>query len=145
MRVLFDTNVVLDVLLNRQPHAMAAAQLMAYVEQRRLQGLVAATSVTTIHYLATRAVGSAGAKRHVEALLSLFDVAAVDRKVLSDALPLSFPDYEDAVVHEAARHAGATGIVTRDQEGFVKATLPIYRPDELLTMLQALGSPQSGE
>lgn len=138
MRILFDTNVVLDVLLNRQPHSMPAAQLMAYVEQGRIQGLLAATTVTTLHYLATKAGGSEAAAAHVEALLSLFDVAAVDRTVLSDALSLRFADYEDAVVHEAARHAGAMGIVTRDQEDFVKAKLRIYAPDELLKMLQAL-------
>lgn len=140
MKILFDTNVVLDVLLNRQPHAIAAAQLMVYVEQGRIHGLVAATSVTTIHYLATKAVGSAAAKGHIKALLLLFDVAAVDRAVLLDALSLSFSDYEDAVVHEAARHAGAIGIVTRDQAGFVKATLHTYAPDELFKMLQTLGS-----
>jgi predicted nucleic acid-binding protein len=140
LRILFDTNVVLDVLLNRQPHAMTAAQLMAYVEQGRIQGLVAATTVTTIHYLATKSGGSEAAAAHVEALLSLFDVAAVDRTVLSDALSLSFADYEDAVVHEAARHAGAMGIVTRDREGFGKATLRIYAPHELLKMLQALNA-----
>jgi predicted nucleic acid-binding protein len=138
LRILFDTNVVLDVLLNRQPHAMAAAQLMACVEQGRMQGLVAATTVTTIHYLATKAGGAQAAAAHVEALLSLFDVAAVDRAVLSDALSLSFADYEDAVVHEAARHAGAIGIVTRNPGGFVKAKLRIYAPGELLKMLHAL-------
>jgi predicted nucleic acid-binding protein len=139
LRLLFDTNAVLDVLLNRQPHAIAAASLMVYLEQGRIQGLVAATTVTTIHYLATKAGGAQAAAAHVEALLSLFDVAAVDRTVLSDALSLRFADYEDAVVHEAARHAGAIGIVTRDQQGFGKATLRIYAPDELLKMLQALG------
>jgi hypothetical protein len=117
---------------------MIAAQLMAYAERGRIQGLVAATTVTTIHYLATKARGSEAAASHVTTLLSLFNVAAVDRAVLSDALSLSFADYEDAVVHEAARHAGAIGVVTRDKEGFVKAKLRIYAPGELLKMLHAL-------
>jgi len=138
VKVLFDTNVLLDVLLNRAPHADSASRLMAHVERKRIEGLLGATSVTTIHYLATKAVGRVRARRHVQTLLSLFDVAPVTRMVLLDGLALGFPDYEDAVLHEAARHAGATGIVTRDPAGFAHATLHIYSPDELLTMARTL-------
>ena len=138
MRILFDTNVLLDVLLNRAPHVVPASRLMVQVEQRRIDGLMGATSLTTIHYLATKAVGGARARKHVQTLLLLFDVAPVGRGVLADALSLGFPDYEDAVLHEAARHAGATGIVTRDPDGFARANLHVYSPDELLTMARAL-------
>jgi len=138
LRVFFDTNVVLDVLLNRQPHALAASRLMVHVEHKRLEGLLGATTVTTVHYLATKAVGGVRARKHVGTLLSLFDVAPVNRTILSDAVSLNFHDYEDAVLHEAARHAGATGIVTRDPSGFARATLTIYAPAELLRMVEAL-------
>lgn len=56
MRVLFDTNVVLDVLLDREPHAGVAARLFALVDRERLDGVVCATTVTTIHYLAAKAI-----------------------------------------------------------------------------------------
>lgn len=138
MRILFDTNVVLDVLLNRAPHASAAARLMAEVERKRIQGLLGATTLTTIHYLASSAVGAARARRHLQSLLTLCEVAAVGREVLWDALSLSFRDFEDAVLHEAARRAGATGIVTRDPAGFSRASLSVYSPHELLTMIEAL-------
>lgn len=137
MRVLFDTNVVLDVLLDRQPHAGPAIQLFEQVAQRRLQGLLGATTVTTIHYLTEKAVGRKRARGHLETLLGLFEVAAVDRAVLTGALELGFGDFEDAVLHEAAAHAGATGIVTRDIAGFRVARLTVYAPDELVTLVEA--------
>jgi predicted nucleic acid-binding protein len=137
MRVLFDTNVVLDVLLDRQPHAAAATQLFERVAQRRLQGLLGATTVTTIHYLAEKAVGRRRARGHLETLLGLFEVAAVDRAVLSGALELGFGDFEDAVLHETAAQAGATGIVTRDVGGFGTSRLTVYAPEELLTLVEA--------
>lgn len=137
MRVLFDTNVVLDVLLARRPHVPVAAQLFERVADKRIDGLLGATTVTTIHYLAARAVGARDARRHVATLLALFEVAPVSRAVLADALALGFPDYEDAVLHEAARHAGAHGIVTRDREGFNRARLRVYAPDELLRLVDA--------
>ena len=135
MRVLFDTNVVLDVLLKRSPHAPVAVRLFDHVAGKALDGLLGATTVTTIHYLARKAVGPRKAAEHVGTLLALFEVAAVTRAVLEGALAMKFPDFEDAVLHEAARQAGAQGIVTRDPEGFAPARLSVYTPDELLAVL----------
>ncbi|MEK7667488.1 MAG: PIN domain-containing protein [Gemmatimonadota bacterium] len=136
MRLLLDTNVVLDVLLAREPHAGPAAAVLSAVETGRVTGLVGATTVTTIHYLASKAVGPRRARRLVGTLLSLCEVAPVDEDVLKDALALEFPDFEDAVLHEAARRARAKGIVTRDHQGFRRATLPVYSPTELLASLR---------
>ena len=136
MIVLFDTNVVLDVLLKRDPHAPAAARLFAAVERGGLGGMIAASTVPTIYYLAGKAVGARQAQAEVQRLLKLFEVAPVNRVVLEDALRLRFPDYEDAVVHEAARHASADGVVTRNTADFKRATLRTYAPDELARILQ---------
>lgn len=138
MRVLFDTNVILDVLLARAPHVGPATALLDRVAAKDVDGLLGATTVTTIHYLATKAVGATKAQRHVRTLLGLFDVAPVTRPVLTDALDLGYRDYEDAVLHEAARHAGAQAIVTRDPKGFAKAQLKVYAPDELLRLMRAM-------
>ena len=105
MKVLFDTNVVLDILMKRAPHAEAAIPLLVLVEQKKLDRLLGATTVTTIHYLANKSLGSTAARKHLRTLLSLFDVAPITWDILS-ALNLNFTDFEDAVLHEAARHAG---------------------------------------
>lgn len=135
MRVLFDTNVVLDVLLERAPHASVATLLFEHVARRNLEGLLGATTVTTIHYLAAKAVGTKMARRHLQTLLSLFEVAPVSRAVLTDALALGWSDFEDAVLLEAARNARADGLVTRDPAGFKSSRLRVYAPDELLSLL----------
>lgn len=126
--------MVLDVLLERDPHAEPAARLFAHVERQELTGLRGATTVTTVHYLSRKALGEAGARKQIEKLLRLFEVAAVTRAVLAGALGLRFRDFEDAVLHECARHAGADGIVTRDPGGFGKAKLRVYEPVELLAL-----------
>jgi predicted nucleic acid-binding protein len=137
VRVLFDTNVVLDVLLARAPHVGPATALMDRVAAGAIEGLLGATTVTTIHYLATRAVGGRSARKHLSTLLRLFEVAPVTRVVLADALDLPFSDYEDAVLHEAGRHAGADAVVTRNAAGFARARLRLYSPEELLGFLKA--------
>jgi predicted nucleic acid-binding protein len=117
VRVLFDTNVILDVLLARAPHVGPATALLDRVAAKELDGVLGAATLTTIHYLATKAVGAQTPARHLRTLLGLFEVAPVTRAVLTDALELGASEYEDAVLHEAARHAGAHAIVTRDPKG----------------------------
>lgn len=132
MRVLLDVNVVLDVLLDRDPYAGASAAVLGLAESGGLQAFLAATSVTTIHYLIRRATAPRTARRHLTALLAICDVAPVDGAVVRAALGLGFADYEDAVLHEAARLARCRGIVTRDRGGFRKGSLPAWTPEELL-------------
>lgn len=139
MRILFDTNVVLDVLLKREPYVVAAVRLFAAVEQGLITGLLSATTITTMFYLAAKKVGEAQARLEIRRLLTLFTVAPVNRLVLEDALRGAFTDYEDAVLHEAARQSHAEGIVTRNTDDFRSATLRIYTPDELLAIVLDLG------
>lgn len=136
MKILFDTNVILDALLQRKPHDIAAIRLLAAVEYGQLSGYLAATTITTIHYLATRASNRHQAQQHITRLMMLFSIAPVTNLVLADALLTSFTDFEDAVLHEAARQAGVAGIVTRNGVDFKGGTIPIYTPDELLQLLQ---------
>ena len=134
--MLFDTNVVLDVLLDREPFATTAAQLFARVERGAMPGYLCATTVTTVHYLAHKTLGAEQARSKIRNLLRLFEVAPVNRAVLEGALASRLQDFEDAVLHEAALHVGAQGIVTRDPAGFKGARLPVYAPEELWKMLQ---------
>jgi predicted nucleic acid-binding protein len=130
--VLFDTNVILDVLLDRAPHVEVASRLFALVDNGRLHGSVCATTVTTIYYIAAKSFGRNRAHAQVHEILGLFDVADVDGEVLDRALDLGFEDFEDAVLHEAGRKCGASAIVTRDADGFAKASLPVLAPYELM-------------
>ena len=136
MRVLFDTNVVLDLLLDRTPHALVAARLVTAVERKELAGLLCATSVTTLDYLIARAIGREKARGAIRALLRMFEVAAVTRAILEAALEIDVDDYEDAVLHEAGQGAEAEAIVTRNASDFKGATLPIFSPAELVAALE---------
>jgi predicted nucleic acid-binding protein len=140
VRVLFDTNVILDLLLDRQPHAEAAAALIARVERGELIGHICATTVTTIFYLATKVVGAGAAREQIGKLLGLFEIAPVNRGVLEGALAAGFNDFEDAVLYEAARHVGAQCIATRNVSDFKHAEMPVYLPGELEAALSATSS-----
>ena len=138
MTIAFDTNVVLDVLLRREPFFADAASLVAYVHEGRIDGLLCGTSLTTVFYLVERKQGRDRAYASLDRLLSLFKGAPVDDSVLRSARGLGFADYEDAVLHESARRGHADGIVTRNSRDFEKAELVVYEPAELLTLIESL-------
>ena len=145
MKILFDTNVVLDVLQQRRPHFIFSAPLMNRVEQGTVTGLLCATTVTTIAYLTeqylvkekrkNRTEARAGTTSLLNMLLKIFDIAPVTRAVIDRAANSAFEDFEDGVLHESAVAAGVDGIVTRNQKDYGKSTVAIYSPQELEAVL----------
>jgi predicted nucleic acid-binding protein len=134
-RLLLDTNVVLDVLLDRRPHVTASAAVCAAVENGKAEGLLAAHAVTTIHYLLSRQLGEAGARQSLRALLKLFGVAPVDGNVLQQAIQSSEQDFGDSVTAAAAHASGCHLIVTRDPKGFRRSSVPTLNPAQALPLL----------
>lgn len=137
MRVLVDLNVILDVLLDRAPHADEAAALWAAIEVGHAEGFLAAHAVTTLHYLAGRGQSRVFAERCVRDLLTVFAVAPVDRDVIDDALRLGGPDFEDAVTIAAGARAGCTLIATRDRAGFKRSPVTCLDPAAALAAIRS--------
>lgn len=134
-RLLVDLNVLLDVLLDREPHAPASAAVWTAVEEGRAEGLVAAHGFTTIFYLLAKRGGRDEARRVIADLLSVFTVAAVDESIVRRAAGLGMADFEDAVGAAAAEAAGCDAIVTRDAAGFAASPVPAIDPALALALL----------
>lgn len=126
---------MLDVLLDREPFAGPAAELLSRIELGTIEGCLCATTITTIHYLAAKTVGAKQALLAIRRLLAIFEIAPVNRPVLAAALELGFADFEDAVVHEAAGQVSAQAIITRNPSDFKKGVLPTYSPAEICRLL----------
>lgn len=135
--LLLDLNVMLDVILERQPGADAASALWAAIEGGQGRGLIPAHGVTTIFYLLEKARGARFAREGVERLITVFGVAAVNDTVVRRALVLAWPDFEDAVCAAAAEASGCEAIVTRDPGGYPNASLPVIDPAAALGWLLA--------
>jgi len=138
LKVLFDTNIVLDLLLDRTPFAGYAEILFSKVEHAEITGYLCATTITTVHYLLAKALDEKRALSHIRTLLSLFEIAPVNRLVIDKAIENGFSDFEDAILCEAANHAGASYIVTRNTVDFKKSDIPVYSPKEFITVILTL-------
>ena len=135
MKISFDANVLLDAIANREGYREAQA-LIALVAERRIEGLVAASSITDIYYIARKAIGDERAKEAVRNLLRIFDVSSVDGAICRNALDVPMKDYEDAVLAVCSAKANADFIATRDRE-FLEADSPVptRRPQDLLRLI----------
>ena len=137
MRVLFATNIVLDVLLDRKPFSDFAVQLFSLNENRKIHGLLCATTITTIHYLASKAIGAQQAEKEISKLMALFEIAVVDSNVLEKAISSEVKDFEDAVITSAADCAEADAIITRNIKDFRKSEIMVYEPTEFMAAYYA--------
>ena len=115
-------------MLDRASFALDSASVLASIESSRAQGLLCATTITTIYYIAQRSMGATASRSRVGDLLTVFGVAPVNGVVLEAAIASKIKDFEDAVLHEAAVRAGADCIVTRNTADFGRSQLPVYTP-----------------
>lgn len=134
MNILFDTNVLLDVFLQREPFYTESSSLLGRAERGDIEGWICGTTVTTIHYLLNKAMTRDNADHHTKNVLKIFNVTNINRGVLENALDSDFKDFEDAVLYQSAVQSGLNGILTRNEKDFRMGDLPIYSPGEFLNM-----------
>jgi predicted nucleic acid-binding protein len=131
MKILIDTNIILDFLQDRQPFVEDAVRLFERVDTGDVEGCIAATTITNIYYIIRRARSVQAAQDAIAQLLTDLHICEVNTIVLQQALALSFRDFEDAVQYVSAVTYGVDVIVTRDASGFVDAEIPVMLPGEL--------------
>jgi len=137
MRVLLDTNIILDVVLAREPFAEDSVQILKLHEQGAIEAYIAAITPINVFYVTRKLKGRKEAQRAIELILSSLLVCTLNDSVLEQAYKLPFGDYEDAVQHASKTASGLDAIVTRDSKDYQNATLPVLSPAELLIKLQS--------
>lgn len=136
MKVLLDTDVILDVLLQREPHVAQCAAVWAAIEEGYAEGAVAAHAITTIHYIVGRSVGANRASEIVMLILKVLSIAGVSSSVISTSVRLDWPDFQDAITASAALEAGCDLIVTRDIAGFSRSPIKAMTPRAALAAMK---------
>lgn len=137
MKAIIDTNVVLDVLLDREPFVKPAVELFCLIEESRIDAFICATTVTTIDYLLVKSLPKSKARNALSRLISLFEIATVNRPVIERAFESKIKDFEDAVLNEAGQMAGVDFVITRNAKDFTGSSLKICDPNEFLASMEA--------
>lgn len=130
-RVLVDTNVVLDLLLQREPWLTEARPFWDARDVGRVFVCLLASVVTDIYYVCRKQVGRDGALKAVETCLTGFEIVPVDLALLQQALGMTGPDFEDNVQIACAQMAALDYIVTRNPADFRDSPIPVTEPSSL--------------
>jgi predicted nucleic acid-binding protein len=135
VKLLLDINVLLDVLLDREPWSEAASALLSMIESEAAEAFVAPHTLPTIHYIVARARDRKVAVAAVTDLLRIVEVATLTKTDFQEALAVGIPDFEDAVQTTAALRIGADYLVTRNDKDFRESPVPIADPATILALL----------
>ena len=135
MKIMIDTNVVLDVLLRREPFFQASYEVMKQSALEQVEGFVSATAATDIFYLLRRALKDPRAARDsLEKLMQLVGFADALGEDVHTAIVSNMTDFEDALVAAIAQRCHMDYIVTRNTRDFAESPVKALTPQAFLEL-----------
>lgn len=135
MKILLDTNIILDDALEREPFLEASEQVLVLVEQGQVEGYISASTFSDLYYIIRRARGREWTLTYLRQLVNFCQVATVDSTAINMALNLNFRDFEDAIQYSAAVLNHLDAIITRNPGDFPVTVPRIITPEQLIEEL----------
>jgi predicted nucleic acid-binding protein len=135
MRVFYDSNVVLDLLLNRPQFVADSSAALKLSETKVVKGYISVVSITDLFYVIRQNLKDIPLSiQKIRTLLQIVSVAKADEKIAKTALDSGWHDFEDAIQYSVAKKAHCKCIVTRNKKDFSQSSIPVYTPDEFVKM-----------
>lgn len=136
MRIMCDTNIFLDVLLEREPFADDSSRVLSLCEEHKLEGFVSASCITDIFYLVRKYTRSTElAYNAVGKVLEIVKVCSVTNNDVLLAFQKKARDFEDCHVATCANSIRCDYIITWNKKDFEEFSIPLLEPSELLQQL----------
>ncbi|SHG46888.1 Predicted nucleic acid-binding protein, contains PIN domain [Thermosyntropha lipolytica DSM 11003] len=133
MKILIDTNVIIDYLVDRMPFADHAEQVLELCRSGKVEGFLTASTITDIYYVVRKAAGREKTLEAIRTLCSILDIADVGKADVLGALELEMKDFEDALIAQCARRIRAECIITRNIADFAASPVPAKEPAVFLS------------
>ncbi len=133
--ILLDTDVIIDVALDRHPHSGPASELLDRLERGQESAFIAWHTVSNFYYLVAPSRGGLSARDFIVELTRFVAVATTDTESVRYAAALPMTDFEDALQVAAAHACGAQHIVTRNAKDYERSPIRAISPQEALNRL----------
>ena len=138
MRILIDTNVLLDYILLREPFTQDAQKIVNYCRQEILNGAIAAQSIADMFYILRKDISIEERRKILLCLCDIFYVESVDKNKLVRALSnRDFSDFEDCLQMECALDFETDYIITRNVNDYVASKIPCLTPKDFCKMFES--------
>jgi len=131
-KVLFDSNIILDIALKRESFFEDAFKLFRLIDEKKIIGSITASTITDIYYISKREKGHTESMNFIKGLIEVVEVIGIDKDVIFKALTLGMQDFEDAIQTCAAELNEIEVIITRNIKDFTNTSLKILTPREFL-------------
>jgi predicted nucleic acid-binding protein len=132
VNVFFDTNVLLDVLANREPFYADSAKAWTLAEMEQLTGSISTLTLPNLYYLLRRTNGSYAARKTLGSLRSIFRLVPLDAQIINQAIDADIKDFEDALQFFSAIRVRAAVLLTRNPKDFPTGGIVVQTPAEFL-------------
>lgn len=137
MKLLIDTNIILDFLQKREPYYEDASAIFQLSVDNEVIECVTASSITDIYYLVNKEFKDVKkTKERIQDLLELITILDVTNKDIQDAIRSEWKDFEDSLQYVVALHNSVDAIITRNTKDFSESSIPIYSPKEFLNFIK---------
>lgn len=131
-RLYIDTDIILDLLMERNPHYVYSAKLFSLIEQGKIEGYVSSLIFSNLFYIIRKLRSNQKAIESLKKLKLLLKVLAVDEKIIELALNSNFKDFEDAIQYYATLQNGIGILITRNKEDYKKSDIILFTAEEYL-------------
>ena len=132
MKVLIDTNVLLDVLSNRKEFVDDAVKIFDLCQVNKVEGYISALSIPNIAYILRKEVDFKTMKKTIDILLYLFKVVPLNDLIIKQAIALNMNDFEDAIQTASADAINVEFIISRNKQDFINSTIKTISPNDFL-------------
>ena len=138
MKILIDTNIVLDMLLEREPFASDSSKVFELVENEKAEAFLTANSVTDIVYILRKNYKKEQIRDAILELMKFIKIASITSNDISKAFNYLFTDYEDALQTQCAIKIKADYIITRNVKDFINGPVKAILPGEFIAVVQSI-------
>ena len=136
MKIMIDTNVIIDLLLKREPFALSAKKIIDLIENKVFKGCLSPTSITTIHYLIQKAHNKEKADYLICKIVKNFEVLDIDKGIFLSCCGRDFKDFEDEVIIALAQKFKMNYIITRNKKDFLHSNIKVLTPNEFIDLVE---------
>jgi predicted nucleic acid-binding protein len=135
VKILLDTNIIIDNALEREPFWNASEQVLLLIEQGKIAGYISASTFSDLYYIIRKARGRDWTLSYLNQLITFCQIATVNQAVITMAFTTNFKDFEDAIQYSTAVVNQLDAIITRNPQDFPVVTPRILTPDQLIEEL----------
>jgi predicted nucleic acid-binding protein len=132
IKVFVDSDIILDLLAQREPYFEYAAKLFTLIDQKKIKAYTSPIIFANLHYLIKKLTSNTAALKSLRKLKTLMNILPVDERIIEQALNSEFNNFEDAIQYFTAINSGINHLLTRNKVDYKKSKIAISTSEEFL-------------